>query len=70
MKLTEPEALVWAAAFVARLFEREDADAENAVLCAHGAVAALRSVRVRGRHQQAQYATLQDFMMYRVKEDE
>lgn len=68
-ELTEPEALVWAAAFTANINCRPIAphihpmDADEAVKAAHRAVTALRSVRVGGRHEQPDIRMMVDFRM-------
>jgi hypothetical protein len=66
--LTEPESLVWAAAFVASL-ERQDVGLitenvqERALKKAWLAVQLLRNVRLKGRDEQPMIRMLMDFRM-------
>lgn len=57
--MTDPERMVWAAAFTQTLINSEDQ--EVAVEVALRAVSALRSIRVRGRHEQTPYRMLREF---------
>jgi len=77
--MTEPEALVWAAAFVLALRDCKaetprglltpQDDVDMAVLRAHGAVQALKTVRISGRHERADIRTLIAFRMDAERED-
>ena len=57
--MSDPEALVWAAAFAHEIAAGREPD--TAAMTARRAVAALRNFRVRGRDQQPFVETLVDF---------